>query len=185
MGKSRLLEEFLNRAAGERIVRAECRLYQSATPYFPFRALLRQALAIDDTEPEKVGARLGDLVQERTPELLPWLPLIAATLNLEWPDTPEVTLLDSQFRPARTMEVVRYLLEAVSSEPTIMVLEDTHWMDEASRELLGGLVGALDHNPWLLILTRRLTEEGFQAPDGRPPIRIDLEPLDQETRPSR
>lgn len=180
MGKSRLLEEFLNRAAGERIVRTECRLYQSATPYFPFRALLRQALGIDANDAEKSGTQLRELVETRTPELVAWLPLIAAALNLEWLDTPEVAMLDNQFRPARTIEAVRYLLEGVSSTPTIIVVEDTHWMDEASRELLDGLVGALEKNPWLLILTSRPAQAGSPAVDRPSAIQITLQPLDQD-----
>ncbi len=47
MGKSRLLEEFLVRAESPDVIRSECRLYQSATPYFPFRALLRSAFGLD------------------------------------------------------------------------------------------------------------------------------------------
>ena len=38
MGKSRLLDEFLITSQPERVIGAECRLYQSATPYFPFRS---------------------------------------------------------------------------------------------------------------------------------------------------
>jgi len=180
IGKTRLLEEFLGRSASGRIVRAECRLYQSATPYFPFRELLRQALGIDDAEAEQVGVKLRNVVEARTPELVPWLPLIAAALNLEWTDTPEVALLDNQFRPARTIEAVRYLLEGVSSTPMIIVVEDTHWIDEASRELLDGLMGALEENPWLFILTSRPAQAGSKAVDRPSAIQINLHPLDQD-----
>ena len=38
MGKSRLVEEFLTISQPDRVIGAECRLYQSATPYFPFRS---------------------------------------------------------------------------------------------------------------------------------------------------
>ena len=41
MGKSRLLEEFLATSQPDTVVMAECRLYQAATAYFPFRALLQ------------------------------------------------------------------------------------------------------------------------------------------------
>ncbi len=53
MGKTRLLQEFLLRSGDSRIIRAECRLYQAATPYFPFRALLRQALDLEGLDPEE------------------------------------------------------------------------------------------------------------------------------------
>ena len=33
------------------------------------------------------------------------------------------------------------------TDPTVLVIEDTHWMDEASRELLGGLLTGLSDIP--------------------------------------
>ena len=44
MGKSRLVEEFLATTQPDRVIHTECRLYQSATPYFPFRELLSRGL---------------------------------------------------------------------------------------------------------------------------------------------
>ena len=59
MGKTRLLQEFLLRSGDSRTIRAECRLYQAATPYFPFRALLRQALDMEGMEPEDTADNCG------------------------------------------------------------------------------------------------------------------------------
>jgi len=64
MGKSRLLEEFLNSVDGANLIRAECRLYQSATPYFPFQTLLRSALGLNSDDPV---AELKSMVAARAP----------------------------------------------------------------------------------------------------------------------
>lgn len=179
MGKSRLLHEFLQQIDPGRIVRAECQLYQSATPYFPFRALLRQALGIDGHYNWEAASQLRKLVTSHAPELLPWLSLLAAPLNLEIEESPQVAELDDQYRPARTIEAVRVLLEKVISQPVVFVIGDIHWMDAASCELLTGLLSSLESKPWLLVLTTRPIETAFTLPDQPWATRIDLEPLSQ------
>ena len=62
---------------------------------------------------------------------------------------------------------------------TLIVIEDTHWMDDASRELLAGLLFGLERQPWMIILTRRPGEGGFVAPESSQVARIELQPLTQ------
>ena len=140
MGKTRLLQEFLLRWGDSRIVRAECRLYQATTPYFPFRRHRPPG-----PQPRKGSVRMRPWrdckldVKESAPFLAPWLALIGVVLDVEIEPSPEVAQLDDQFRPARTLAAVGSLLEAVVRARTLFVIEDTHWMDDASRELLAGL----------------------------------------------
>jgi predicted ATPase len=75
------------------------------------------------------------------------------------------------------MVAVGSLLEATIVDPTVFVIEDTHWMDEPSRELVAGLLVGLDRRPWLIVLTRRPGEDGFVAPEMPALSRIELEPL--------
>jgi class 3 adenylate cyclase/tetratricopeptide (TPR) repeat protein len=177
MGKSRLLEEFLVRADPDGVISAECRLYQAATPYFPFRALLRQAWGLEDLESVRANKALKALIEASAPQLGPWLSLIGVALGLEIPDSPEVEMLEDQFRPVRTMASVDALLEATTTDPTVFIIEDTHWMDDASRELLGGLLAGLSRHPWLIVLTRRPGDDGFVAPADPQVTQIPLLPL--------
>jgi predicted ATPase len=177
MGKSRLLEEFLATSNPYQVITAECRLYQAATPYFPFRALLRGAWDLEDLGPAESQKALRALIEAKAPELSPWLSLIGVAVGLEIPDSPEVELLEDQFRPARTMASVDALLEATATDPTVFIVEDTHWMDDPSRELLGGLLAGLSRHPWLMILTRRPGDDGFVAPDSVQVAQIPLLPL--------
>ena len=64
--------------------------------------------------------------------------------------------------------------------PTLLVLEDVHWMDDASSELLRHLGTQLPTRPWLTCTTRRAVEGGFAAAEGTPPLpalTLRLEPL--------
>jgi tetratricopeptide (TPR) repeat protein len=177
MGKSRLLEEFLMTASPDKLVTAECRLYQAATAFFPFRALLREAWELVDLSAGESEKRLIDLVQTARPELNPWLSLIALPLGLEIPESVEVAQMEDEFRPARTLAAIDALLEATVTVPTVFVIEDTHWMDEPSRELLGGLLDTVGERPWLIILTRRPGDDGFVAGAAPQVTTIRLQPL--------
>ncbi len=177
MGKSRLLQEFLVRSGPDQVISAECRLYQAATPYFPFRSLLREAWDLAELGSAEAQKAIKALIEAKAPQLGPWLSLIGVAVGLEIPDSPEVGMLEDQFRPARTLASVDALLEATITDPTVFIIEDTHWMDDASRELLGGLLAGLSRHPWLIVLTRRPGDDGFVAPNVPQVIQVPLLPL--------
>ncbi|MBM7503875.1 adenylate/guanylate cyclase domain-containing protein [Agromyces aurantiacus] len=180
MGKSRLLHEMLASARPERVVATECRLYQTATPYFPFRALLRAAWGLDDPDPAATEAALADLVRSRAPDLEPWLALIGIPLGLTLPESPEVAELDDQFRAARTRSAVSALLRAAADRPTLFVIEECQWMDDASRDLLTSLTSGIESTPWLVVLSRQPGDSGFIAPEAPFVERIELRALDAD-----
>ncbi len=159
------------------MIRAECRLYQSATPYFPFRELLSEAWGLGGLGPGASEKALAELVDTLAPELHPWLSLIGLPLGLEIAESVEVSQLEDQFRPQRTIAAVGAFLEATVTDPVMFVLEDTHWMDEPSRELLADLGSRLERHPWMFVLTRPPGEEGFVAPIAPSVSRIELDPL--------
>ncbi|GAA2041164.1 adenylate/guanylate cyclase domain-containing protein [Agromyces tropicus] len=177
MGKSRLLRELLATAQPEHVVTAECRLYQAATPYFPFRALLRQALGLDDLDPAATGAALADLVRTRAPELKPWLALIGTPLGLVLPESPEVAQLEDQFRAARTRSSVAALLRATIDRPTLFLVEEGQWMDDASRDLLATIISGIESVPWLVVVGRQPGDGGFVVEDGPTVTHVELPPL--------
>jgi class 3 adenylate cyclase/tetratricopeptide (TPR) repeat protein len=177
MGKSRLVEEFLATSQPDRVIHAECRLYQSATPYFPFRELLGEVWGLGDLDPDATEKALVELVDTLAPELGPWLSLIGLALGLEIADSEEVSQLEDQFRPVRAMAAIGSLLEATMKDPVVFVVDDTHWMDEPSRDLLASLVSGMDRYPWMFVLTRSFGAEGFMAPESPSITRVELHPL--------
>jgi class 3 adenylate cyclase len=177
MGKSRLLQEFFSQARADRVITTECRLYQAATPYFPFRAMLRDVWGLNDRDEEVNRKRLGELVDAHAPHLRPWMSLLAAPLDLDLERSPEVAQLEDQFRPARTLATVSGLLESTVEDPTVFVIEDNHWMDDSSGELLEGLIQQAEHDPWMFVLTRRPGVQGFVAAELPGVKRLDLGPL--------
>lgn len=162
IGKSRLVEELKTMAVGFTQLVTHCDQYASSVPYFPFRKLLRPLAGItEDESAAEAGARLKPWVEAVMPDFAPWLPLLAAPFDAEVPSTAESDEIGTSFRRERLFETVEQFLHRVLMMPTLLVVEDAHWMDDASRELLRHLVGSAQPRPWLLTITRRPESDAF------------------------
>ncbi|HZP31260.1 MAG TPA: adenylate/guanylate cyclase domain-containing protein, partial [Acidimicrobiia bacterium] len=167
IGKSRLVDEMRSRLDGMRQLAATSEMYESTTPYFTFRALARELLGIAPGTPNDVAAdRIRAVLAELAPELLPWAPLVALVADVPMADTRETAELEGQFRRAKLGETVSELMGRSLREPTLLLVEEAHWMDDASADLLRTLVADLPGRPWFLCVTRRAQDGGFVAPDG-------------------
>jgi class 3 adenylate cyclase/tetratricopeptide (TPR) repeat protein len=165
IGKSRLLEELQAMASGMGFSTwvTACDVYQSSTPYFAFRRPLRQLVGIggEETQEHQVET-LRAIVRERIPELESRLPLLVLPFGLELPDTAETaSLTDERFRKDQVEDVTAQFLSALLPAPALVTIEDAHWMDEASAELLRRLTRNVGRGPWLVVVTRRDVGTGF------------------------
>ena len=88
------------------------------------------------------------------PDLSVWLPLLALPFDAEVPSTPEVDDIDAAFRRDRLHEVLDQMLTRLLLMPTALVVEDTHWLDDASQLVLAKLAQPAPR-PWLVVATRR------------------------------
>jgi tetratricopeptide (TPR) repeat protein len=154
-GKTRLTEELVTSAVGFQVLRTRCEPYSASTPFAPFRTLLRPLVGIlpEDT-PEEAGAKLMTFVIGVMPDLSVWLPLLALPFDAEVPSTPEVDEIDASFRRDRLHDVVEQFLMRLLLMPTAILVEDTHWLDDASQLVLAKLAEP-GMRPWLVVTTRR------------------------------
>jgi class 3 adenylate cyclase/tetratricopeptide (TPR) repeat protein len=162
IGKSRLVEELARGADDATVVTATCDEYESATPYYPFRALLHEVAGVPSgTPPGEVLARLTARVRGPAPDLLQWLPLLGIPLDLDLGETAASRGLDERFRKAKVEEVCGRFLELCLQAPVVLVVEDTHLVDDASADLLAHLCRMAEGLRWLVLLTRRDVADGF------------------------
>jgi tetratricopeptide (TPR) repeat protein len=184
IGKSRLADELRENCADMRQLTFRCEQYESSTPYYPFRPVLRSLLDVElNGGSEHNRAVLTERLTSIDRDLAPWTPLLGAPLDAEVETTREVDDLEPSFRRARLHGVMGNLLAKLLDSPTLMVFEDVHWMDDASTELLRYLGTQLPTHPWLACTTRREAGGGFAAAEGTPPLpalTLRLEPLPVE-----
>ena len=167
IGKTRMVQELRRAFAamtpqyGRSLwLEGRCVSYGGTIPYWPFRDLLRSWLGVGGNEPElrvRVALRrhVDKLPAESSHEMVPYL---AALLGLA-PTASESAKLDELSPEAlqyRTFEVVRHTLQALATDgPVAVALEDLHWADATSLQLLERLVGDTEDEALLLICTAR------------------------------
>jgi class 3 adenylate cyclase/tetratricopeptide (TPR) repeat protein len=175
-GKSRLIEEFRTVTDDVTTLRVTGEYYDSSTPYGALRGTIRRLLGLEEfgdaPAPEQLQCAIGTIA----PELGAWAPLVGAVVDVGLPETPETSELAPAFRNQRLGEVMVDLLDCCLPDPTVLIVEDAHWMDEASSDLLRHVAASVDTRPWLLCLTRRDVQTGFVAPEGST-VQMHLEPL--------
>jgi predicted ATPase/class 3 adenylate cyclase len=180
IGKSRLIEELRDHAVDMDQVSSICELYESSTPYRAFRSPLRALFGITETAADDDAASaLRALVASAAPDLAPWIPLLAIPLGVEVEATDAVRQLDDEFRKSRLEEATVALLKEVLKGETLIVIEDVHWMDEASADLLGRIVNEAAGMPWMICVTRRDVSEGFVAAEAPHVVALRPQPLDE------
>ncbi len=200
LGKSRLVEELqqqVDTAQNGRSptgwVEGRCLSYTESVSYWVFQELLRQAINLQtNEEPDVALHTLRHALEEiwPPPELAANLPYIINFLNLplDKAQQEKIRFLDAEALQRRTFVALRSLLESYTqSGPLIVVLDDIHWIDHASTELLEYLMPAVNHLPvlWLLVFRPEHDKSCLEIRDKA--VRefqhcyteINLEPLDK------
>ncbi len=165
LGKSRLVQTLKDHIANEPHVRWECRSlpYYQNTALFPVTDLFQRLLRFQaaDTPDEKLGKLEHALSQYRLP-VDESVQLFAPLLSLPLPEHRYPPLnLSPQRQRQKTLEIIiALLLELAEQQPVLFILEDLHWTDPTTLELLN-LV--LDQTPTASLLTVLTCRPTFQS----------------------
>lgn len=180
IGKSRLLAAFLAAPSdGLPSFVVEGAPYAATSPYFALRAPLRRLVGLPDGGDAELAAALSGWAAQAAPDLVPWVPLLAVPFGLDLPDTPTTAEVDVAFRAARTHALVGDVVHRVLTGPALFALEDAHWLDPASSELLIQLLASVGSRPWAVCVTRRDVEGGLRLAGGAVTT-VAVEPLGED-----
>jgi len=154
VGKSRLAYQLRERLATIPHTWLECGAspYTEGTPFHPVMALVAQGLAFTatDTAAEKVEKIERGLRELASPENIA---LLADFLGLPLP-TPLALNPDVQRR--KTMELLaQWNLALAAIQPLVLLVEDLHWCDASSLELLGRIIAQSATARVLFVATAR------------------------------
>jgi DNA-binding CsgD family transcriptional regulator len=157
VGKSRLVSEFGRTAAsaGARVLTGGClELGTDGLPFAPFTAVLRDL--VHEMGADAVAAMLPGRTTRGLARLLP---------ELGEPDTGG----DPAESRARLFEEVLSALDHLTRHsPVVLVIEDAHWADRSSRDLLTFLIGNQRALSGLLILVTFRSDELHRTHPLRP-----------------
>ena len=158
LGKSRLLHEAKQRLRqhGARCVEGTCFTYGESISYLPFLEIVQ---AVCDLEPHSAEADAKRQIAQR----LSTLDLASSTVMPYLHNLLSLTVEDDVFSKLtpelirqRTVETLKNLIVAEAyHQPLVLILEDVHWIDKATEDVLGAIVEAMSEIPLLLILVYR------------------------------
>ena len=181
IGKSRLVSELKEYLASRDDVEQSCNILEGRCvsigqpiSYWPFLDILRSwfELGADDTEAEvthKVRQHVEDLLPDRCDDILPFL---GHLMNLKFGGELDTRL--EHYSPEQishhTMMRLRDIFVALTQKQRLLlILEDLHWADDLSLDLVSLLMDELMAYPFVLLCvyrpeqTHRVWRLGSQA----------------------
>jgi class 3 adenylate cyclase/predicted ATPase len=184
LGKSRIAMALEERLRGEPHFRQRffCSPYRQDSAFYPFIDQIGRAAGFARADPpdaklEKLEALLArGLLPEEDIDFLADLVSLPGSQRHSLPD------LSPQRKKERTLRALLHRLEGLARrQPVVMIVEDAHWIDPTSRELLDAAVERVRNRSVLLIVTFR---PEFQPPwSGEPHVAtLVLNRLDRHDR---
>lgn len=168
VGKTRLAYEFCQQIPLSRYatVAGYCHTSGSSGAYAPLVDALRGALGLDqalffrELHRHAVGR-----ISKLDAALLPYLPHLLFLLNIASQEFPLSNKISDEVLLLEMQQALRLIFKSLARhQPTVVILDDWHWADDASREFLDGLISEVHEVPLLfLILSRPQPGQAWRA----------------------
>jgi class 3 adenylate cyclase/predicted ATPase len=162
IGKSRLVQMLKDHVAQEPHVRWECRStqYSQNSALYPVIDLFQRIWQFQAHEtPDAQLEKLAQALRQYRLSLEETVPLFAPLLALSLPEHQYPPLnFSPQRQRQKTLEtIVAILLELAEHQPVLFIVEDLHWTDPSTLELLNLVIDQTPTASLLTVLTCRPT----------------------------
>jgi TOMM system kinase/cyclase fusion protein len=160
IGKSRLVQELMRQARSSPHTLLECRCLPEGrnSALYPVVELLGRLLGISrEWTPAQTVSALEALLSQYSFDLADAMPLFLGLLQVQgdagrYPPLP----ISPELAKEQTLDaVVNLLFEMAAQQPLLLLVEDLHWADPTTLELLGQLLEELSTGRICLVLTAR------------------------------
>lgn len=179
VGKSRLLYEFRKALSNEDVtfLEGKCLSYGREAAYLPIIDILKSNFDIRDTDTEfqirnKVRNELALLGVDEAGVL----PYLLELLSVKESGIDEIAMSPEARKEGIVQALRRPLLKGARRRPIIIALEDLHWMDGSSEDILNSLVNDIRNARVLIVSTYRPKySHGWGAKPFH--VQVNLDPL--------
>lgn len=195
IGKSRFVSEFVRQAKKSypylRVYKGVCRKDDKGKSFGVIGRLLRSRFGIvettnEDMIREKIKEQVKELLQDdRVTEFLQFL---GGYMNIKFIDSPFIRTIEEH--PEHFYNISKTVLKRFfeidgNTTPLVLVLEDIHWGDEESLDLIYYLINELEEGALLLIVTttpqlNAIRPDWFEVQKDKRHIKIELGPLTRD-----
>jgi adenylate cyclase len=157
-GKSRLCYEFAEwcRARLIPVFEARAQPFGAATPLQPVLEFLRSTYfnVSPDDAPELAVKQVATCLAELGPAFEADLQLVCDFLGIKHGQGPP-SWLNPKARNVRLLDIVRHMIRQRGALASVIIIEDLHWLDEASEEFVATLVDAVIQTKTVLVVNFR------------------------------
>lgn len=159
IGKSRLVHALVESIADQspHIARLQCSPHHANSALYPFAVQMEGALgfgASDDTDTKLDKLSNWAVEADQAPERI--IPLIAPYLGIEAIGRyPQVEIAPQRRKELLFEALAERQLRFAIKQPTVAIVEDAHWIDPTSLELLGMHVELAPEAPIMIVITHR------------------------------
>jgi len=179
VGKSRVLFEFW-KSLKDHNVRStvgRCRERGGLTPLLPFIESMKDILGMAKELPDNAHDEVVTKMRDLAPQLDAYLPAILHVLSIESEQYALPSYLEGEDLQAALGEALISVFTLGSAgQPLVMLLEDWHWADEGSKEVLFQLQEMVSAYPLLVVVSSRPVQAGASPlPTGD--VHLELSPL--------
>jgi ABC-type transport system involved in cytochrome c biogenesis ATPase subunit len=159
IGKSRMIRRLCDRLSNEQYQRVQfqCSPYHTNTALYPTITYLRQAagLASQDS-PQAQLEKLNVMARERGIDNQDTVFLLAELLSIQGAHRDPPLTVSAETRKHMTLEaLVRHLQGLADRSPLLFIVEDAHWLDPTTLDLLTRIMGRIRQMRVLLLITFR------------------------------
>ncbi len=179
VGKSRLLFEFWKSLKDHNVrsIVGRCREGGSLTPLLPFIESVKDMLGLAKVLSEGAHDEVVSKTRDLSAQLDDYLPAILHVLSIDSEQHALPSYLEGEDLQAALGEALISVFTLGSAgQPLVMLLEDWHWSDAGSREVLFQLREMVSAYPLMVIVTSRPVETGGSpVPSGD--LHLELSPL--------
>lgn len=178
IGKSRLVRALRERIDPAATIDIRCSQRYGATPFHPIRRVLEQLLGVDqETSFGALGAALEDLRLE--PALAAAIAPILGIAPAAGEKPPAATASPQRQRQMALDAIAEILVRIGAGAPSLLMVEDLHWVDPSTREALGLVLRSSGQASLLVVMTTRPGDDLDWVEDSSPTV-IDLQGLDAD-----
>ncbi len=161
LGKSRLIRELREHVIEEdsedaAVIELRCSQYHQGTSFFPIAEFLSQLLEFEDRSPEErldsVVRYLQDLKLETAENIALLCDVLSVPTGARY---PALTFSPHRIKELTQEFLLHWLRQMADASPVLFIVEDLHWLDPSTLELLEKHVSEFERGRVLSVLTFR------------------------------
>ncbi len=161
IGKSHLTADFALDAVGRgwQVVMGACQSTARDSAYLPWRQVFGTLFGIEtgaQPNSDEMVSQISSFIATANEEWLVRLPLLGDLLGLPIPDNATTAAFDPKLRQSALFDLACDVVQwQAAANPMLIVIDDVHWMDEASIGMALAVARAVSGSRVMLLLTQR------------------------------